>query len=198
MFSYCVNDCATSSGRKLHAAWRNELCPRCIKEKEAFETAICKVCGGPVSGRNQIGICRVNKRCRRAAKKEHDHRYHVSHRSERGSRPRDDTPRPHRQTITLPEDGIIDEVAIYIAVNGLRKIAMTHRERVEAVRRLLLQGGSIREMCDNLHVQPKIIREILDGLGFECVRNEHIAGSRIMIILPKDRKRGPKILEQGK
>jgi len=148
----------------------------------------CKVCGGPVSKRNQIGICRVNKKCRQAAKKLHDHKYHLTHRAD-GSRQKDGESRPHRQTVTLPEDGIIDDTAVYIAVNGLRRIAMTHRERVEAVRRLLLQGGSIREMCDNLHVQPKIIREILDELGFECVRNEHIAGSRIMIILPKNRNR---------
>jgi hypothetical protein len=148
----------------------------------------CTICGGAISRRNKIPICRSNAACRAAGKKEHDRRYHRNHK---------DRPKPshsRRQTILLPEDGIIDPVAVHIAVHGIRKIAMTHRERVEAVRQMLLRGDSIREMCDHLHVPPATAREILDELGYECVRNEHIAGSKIMIILPKNRRRGPKIL----
>jgi hypothetical protein len=164
---------------------------RDIRNETAAKSArsgSCTICGGGISKRNKIPICRANAACRAAGKKEHDRRYHRNHK---------DRPKPshsRRQTILLPEDGIIDPVAVYIAVHGIRKIAMTHRERVEAVRQMLLRGDSIREMCDHLHVPPDTARKILDELGYECVRNEHIAGSKIMIILPKNRKRGPKIL----
>ncbi len=174
-------DCRTENARR-----RNRV----------YETgAKCKVCQGPVSKRNTIGICRISDRCRVAAKKEHDHRYHLAHKTEKARRLHEKTVRrPHRQTAVLPEDGIIDNVAVQITVSGSRKVALTQRERLEATRLMLLQGASIREMCDHLHVQPKVVRQLLDDLGFECVRNEHIVGSKIMVILPRDRVRGPKIL----
>lgn len=168
------------------------------RRKRAHETSSkCKVCEGPVSKRNTIGICRVNDQCRVAAKKEHDHRYHLAHKADKARRLREKVVsgrRPHRQTATLPEDGIIDRVAVQITVAGTRKVALTQRERLEATRQMLLQGASIREMCDHLHVQPRVVRMLLDELGYECVRNEHIVGSKIMVILPKDRVHGPKIL----
>ena len=163
----------------------------CVLENQRrrdVKSISCKICGGAISRRNKIPICRANSACRAAGKKEHDRRYHRNHK---------DRPKPsqsRRQTILLPEDGIVDPVAVYIAVHGIRKIAMTHRERLEAVRQMLLHGDSIRDICDHLHVPPATAREILDELGYECVRNEHIAGSKIMIILPKNRKRGPKLL----
>jgi Homeodomain-like domain len=163
----------------------------CMQEsmrRRTIRAGSCKICGGVISRRNKIPICRTNSTCRAAGKKEHDRRYHRSHKN----RPKKSPSR--RQTVLLPEDGIIDPVAVHIAVHGIRKIAMTHRERVEAVRQMLQRGDSIREICDHLHVPPATAREILDELGYECVRNEHIAGSKIMIILPKNRRRGPKLL----
>lgn len=157
----------------------------------------CKVCGGPIGKRNMIGICRTNNRCKTEAKRAHDRRYHLAHKNKRAARVSERPPgerRPHRQTILLPEDGEFDEVAIRIAVSGQRKVSLTHRERLEVIRLMLGQGASIREMCDHLHIQPKIVRELLDELGYECVRNEHILGSKIMVILPKNRVRGTKIL----
>jgi hypothetical protein len=159
----------------------------------------CELCDGPLLSNNSTGICRTLPGC----KTEDDKRRGIERpvpvikkpKPPKGTGKKDT--RAHRPTVLLAEDGIIDPIAVYIAVNGVRKIAMTHRERVEAVRQMLTRGSSIREMCDNLHVQPGVVRSILDELGFECVRNEHIAGSKIMVILPKDRVRGPKILAQG-
>jgi hypothetical protein len=176
--------------------------PECMLENDKRRNRTtgyrCKVCGSAITKRNKIGICRTKAKCRAAAKREHDHRYHLAHKDEKDDDQKLGKQRAHRQTVLLPEDGIVDEIAVYLAVNGIRKVAMTHRERVEATRQMLLHGASIREMCDHLHVQPRIVRDILDELGFECVRNEHIAGSKIMIILPKNRARGPKILDDDK
>ena len=37
----------------------------------------------------------------------------------------------------LPEDGIIDELAIEIAASGVRRVRLTHRERRLAIARIL-------------------------------------------------------------
>ncbi len=169
----------------------------CIQEdarrKAAIAARLCKVCGSDLAANNKIGICRASKACRKAGRKIHDRQYHYTR----------DQPKKKKKNVAvnaelLPEwdDGYIDPVAVFVAVNGIRKIAMTHSERVAAVRTMLVQGAGVRELCDHLHVHPSTVHSILDELGYECVRNEHVVASKIMVILRKDRDKPEKMLTQ--
>jgi hypothetical protein len=55
-------------------------------------------------------------------------------------------------TLTLPDDGIIDPVAIEIAARGLRPVALTRPERQLAAARILARGGTPALICQRLHV----------------------------------------------
>src|SRR5262245_35939312 len=50
----------------------------------------------------------------------------------------------------LPEDGIIDRVAIYVAVKGLRPVRMTQAEREIAGARILAAGGTEEILVERL------------------------------------------------
>jgi hypothetical protein len=71
------------------------------------------------------------------------------------------------------DDGIIDHVAVDMAVKAIRKIRLTPRERAEAVRQLLARGDRIGVIADRLQVPEAEVRGILDELGFE---HQRIAG----------------------
>jgi hypothetical protein len=154
----------------------------------------CRICGSPLESRTKIGICRTNEICKREGKKVHDRHYHQS-RKKGEKKPKKQKTRADDASWLLEEDGIIDETAVQIAASGKRRVRLTQNERIATVKLMLRLGIGVREMCDNLHVHPSVVREILDGLGYECVLNTHIVGSKVMIILPKDRMRKPKILD---
>jgi hypothetical protein len=46
------------------------------------------------------------------------------------------------QSLTLPDDGIIDLIAVEIAVRGSRPVALTYAERQLAAARILARGGT--------------------------------------------------------
>lgn len=52
----------------------------------------------------------------------------------------------------LPEDGIVDELAIEIAAAGTRRVALTPTERVLAAARVLDAGGTRNDVAERLHV----------------------------------------------
>ena len=60
------------------------------------------------------------------------------------------TARP--STLTLPDDGIIDPVAVEIAARGIRPVALTAAERQLAAARILACGGTLTSICARLHV----------------------------------------------
>ncbi|MHB1597044.1 MAG: hypothetical protein ACYCO9_16900 [Streptosporangiaceae bacterium] len=53
---------------------------------------------------------------------------------------------------TLPEDGILDPIAIELAARGIRPVALTPAERVTAAARILARGGSPALIARRLHV----------------------------------------------
>ncbi len=55
-------------------------------------------------------------------------------------------------TFILPDDGIIDPLAVEVAARGIRPIALTPAERQLAAARILAQGGTITHVCTRLHV----------------------------------------------
>jgi hypothetical protein len=55
-------------------------------------------------------------------------------------------------TFTLPDDGIIDQIAVEIAARGIRPVALTAAERQQAAARILAQGGTATHVSTRLHV----------------------------------------------
>ena len=67
----------------------------------------------------------------------------------------------------IRDDGIIDEVAIEIAVAGTRLVRLTRPEQRIAAARILARGGSIDDVQRNLGVggdlAAKIVREVREA-----------------------------------
>ncbi len=55
-------------------------------------------------------------------------------------------------TLTLPDDGIIDPIAVEIAACGARPVALTPAERQIAAARILARGGTPYLISKRLHV----------------------------------------------
>jgi hypothetical protein len=55
-------------------------------------------------------------------------------------------------TVTLPDDGIIDPVAVEIAARGARPVALTPAERQAAAARILARGGTPHLISKRLRV----------------------------------------------
>ena len=55
-------------------------------------------------------------------------------------------------TLTLPDDGIIDILAVEIAARGIRPVALTRTERQLAAARILARGGTPATITTRLHV----------------------------------------------
>ena len=53
---------------------------------------------------------------------------------------------------TLPEDGILDPIAIELAARGIRPVALTPAERLTAAARILHHGGTPAVISRRLHV----------------------------------------------
>jgi hypothetical protein len=53
----------------------------------------------------------------------------------------------------IPEDGIIDPVAVAIAASGQRRVRLTRAERRVAAARILATGGTTRTIAKHLHMQ---------------------------------------------
>jgi hypothetical protein len=62
------------------------------------------------------------------------------------------TARPPRRRLALADDGIIDPVAMEIAVRGTRTVALTRIERQLAADRILARGGTPYVIAMRLHV----------------------------------------------
>lgn len=154
---------------------------------------VCSVCAGPVDKRNKRGICTRNAKCRSEGMR---------------ARSKPDARRPRRRRapeggwLLQPaydlEDGseIIDDVAIQIAFGGSRKVRLTETERQMTVKRMILSGCSVQEMADHLGTIPGTITRILEGLGYETIRDQmQDSYPHHKVIVPRDRERGPKMLE---
>ncbi|MEU8303420.1 hypothetical protein AB0C84_07635 [Actinomadura sp. NPDC048955] len=62
--------------------------------------------------------------------------------------------------LMLPEDGIVDPIAIEIAASGTRPVALTHTERVLAAARILAAGGGANTIAARLHVSGSTARTL--------------------------------------
>ena len=60
----------------------------------------------------------------------------------------------------LPEDGIVDPIAVEIAATGTRRVALTPTERLLAAARILAAGHSVTEMARRLHIGGEVARSL--------------------------------------
>ncbi|GGP92223.1 DNA-binding CsgD family transcriptional regulator [Actinomadura coerulea] len=60
----------------------------------------------------------------------------------------------------LPEDGIVDPIAIEIAVSGSRPVDLTHTERVLAAAQILAAGGGASTIAARLYVSGSTARAL--------------------------------------
>lgn len=64
--------------------------------------------------------------------------------------------------LVLPEDGIVDPIAVEIAASGARPVALTQTERVLAAARILAAGGSRNDIATRLHVSGNSARHLAE------------------------------------
>jgi hypothetical protein len=57
---------------------------------------------------------------------------------------------PRGDAWMLPDDGIIDQVAVEIAAKGERRVALTAPERRAAAEMILASGGTVRDIAERL------------------------------------------------
>lgn len=60
----------------------------------------------------------------------------------------------------LPEDGIIDPVAVEIAAAGTRRVRLTAAERRLAAALILARGGSAQHIARRLHMSGRSAQEL--------------------------------------
>lgn len=84
----------------------------------------------------------------------------------------------------LPEDGILDEVAIEIAIRGQRPVRLTLRERRAVVKSLIDRGASPGEIIEKLRTNPKWVTRTLHELGYDVLGT---GGNHGTYIVPKNR-----------
>lgn len=62
----------------------------------------------------------------------------------------------------LPDDGIIDPVAVEIAAAGTRRVRLTLPERRFAAALILARGGTANDISARLHVNGQVARRLAD------------------------------------
>lgn len=126
----------------------------------------CGECGGPLSLNNTTGFCRKTPACEKKS------RYTSWNRNYRiKGRKRNNRPASKSSVVVwlLPEDGIIDEFAIELAVTGRKDVALTDGERRIAVQKMLKMHIGPEEMRKRLHVTPHGLNAILADFGYEMI-----------------------------
>lgn len=77
----------------------------------------------------------------------------------------------HDDPTWLPEDGILDEIAVSIAAVGIRVVRLTTRERFEATKRILANGGNAGTIMHRLGVGVARANRLRDKVHREEKRN---------------------------
>jgi hypothetical protein len=153
----------------------------------------CTVCGGPLFKRNKTGICTKNETCIKANRQVHDGTFRGvdkiygprRHHSEKEVRNYPAHP------WMLHEDGIVDEIAIEIAVTGKRKVRLTQTEQKRVIERMLRLGYGRLEIRNNLGIGAVQIDKLLDEMGYEIIRDPTQVSAKYprKLITRKDRPR---------
>jgi DNA-binding NarL/FixJ family response regulator len=64
----------------------------------------------------------------------------------------------------LPDDGIIDPVAVEVAAAGTRRVRLTVSERRLAAALILTRGGTVNDIAARLHVSGQTARRMAGAI----------------------------------
>jgi hypothetical protein len=158
---------------------------------------LCSRCGGPMSYDNKVGICNQTPECKAENKKvrtrnRYLQRFGDPEHPELHTEEQKETRRKMRLTVNaahkkkrradgisarvswiLKDDGIFDDVAVDIAVEGLRPIAMTEAERRCAIERLAIFGQPPAEISRRVKMCSSRVISTLSELGWEWSVNDY-------------------------
>lgn len=67
--------------------------------------------------------------------------------------------RPRSQWV-LPEDGIVDQIAVEFMVKGTRRVPLTPGERLAAAALILAKGGTVNRVARRLHIGHRTARNL--------------------------------------
>lgn len=134
----------------------------------------CEVCSGPITPKNQSGICTRNKECRSALQRVI---------AGKQTPPTLDTPDNCPWLLPIVYDldtgeEIIDETAIAIAVEGTRHVGLTLTERREVVRRMIAGSWDVQEIAHHCGTTRARLDPIMNELGYEVVPTIKPNGAR--------------------
>ena len=81
----------------------------------------------------------------------------------------------------LPDDGLIDELAVRIAVSGARVVRLTSAERDLAARELLERGAGLAELAAHLGTNIPSARRLVAALGYVLGPRCPSTGRRVIL-----------------
>lgn len=135
----------------------------------------CEVCCGPITPKNRTGICTRNKACRSALQRK------ITSGRQNGAENGD----PKNSRWLLPTvydldtgEEIIDQVAIDVAVEGLRHVGLTETERKIVVERMIKGAWGVSEIARHCGTIPARIEPVINELGYEVVTATRANGKR--------------------
>lgn len=169
---YCSEICKAEARRKTQRKLREgDYGVRERLRRGRTEPAIrgtCARCGSLLGYTNKVGICRQNEECRVLWRKVHDKNYdqkrrHLKERRKPTAEQRGYPPHPSE----LPEDGIVDHIAVEVAVRGLRHVRLTPTEQDLATAAMVAEDLTWRDMCEHLGVGDRRMGQILSRMGYE-------------------------------
>lgn len=89
-------------------------------------------------------------------------------------------PRAARNPL-LPDDGIVDEVAIGLAVSGARRVRLTEAERAIAAERMIRGGADLAELAAHLGTSTAAAGRLIRALGYRLSMPEPRTGHRWIV-----------------
>jgi hypothetical protein len=69
----------------------------------------------------------------------------------------------------LPDDGIVDWIAVILAASGTRPVALTQTERRIAAARIVASGGTLHDLSVRLQLPERAARRLYEDLT-RCAR----------------------------
>ncbi len=85
---------------------------------------------------------------------------------------------PPRPRWVIPDDGIIDHLAIEIAATGIRPVALTRAERRLAAALILAAGGTPYVISKRLHLSGQTARVLAAAIQAETTADQASACRR--------------------
>lgn len=90
---------------------------------------------------------------------------------------------PHAAML-LPDDGLIDELAVSIAVSGTRRVRLTPPERDLAARIMIGRGADLAELAAHLGTSTAAAGRLIRALGYRLSAPESRTGHRWIVPAP--------------